>query len=174
MIPHFFLSTGCLMRLLSTNRPELISVGAPQHLIQKIFGEPDDVSVRKNPEIWKYEQECMELAFYKDKSAGEFLLESVHFYFSRENVTPDEFRQAASVFGIRLRHDPELTFEGSQLAFRAESGVSIIFNVENGDFHLSSMHYYKPPDQINRAEVADRAECYHSAELETPEISQVV
>ncbi|RLC18189.1 MAG: hypothetical protein DRI57_08790 [Deltaproteobacteria bacterium] len=29
----------------------------PQHLIQKVFGEPDDVSVRKNPEIWKYEQD---------------------------------------------------------------------------------------------------------------------
>jgi len=40
MIPHFFLSTGCLMRLLSANRPELISVGSPQHMIRKVFGEP--------------------------------------------------------------------------------------------------------------------------------------
>lgn len=147
------------MRLLSTNRPELISVGTPQHLIRKVFGEPDDVSVRKKPEIWKYEKECMELAFFRDKSAGEFLLESLHFYFFQENVTPDEFRQAASVFGIRLRDDPELTFEGSQLAFRAESGVSIIFNAENSDFQLGSMHYYNPPDQIRKAEVSDRYEC---------------
>ncbi len=152
----------------------VISVGAPQHLVRKIFGEPDDVSVRKNPEIWKYEQECMELAFYKDKSAGKFLLESVHFYFFQENVTPDDFRQAASVFGIRLRDDPELTFEGSQLAFRSESGVSIIFNVENVDFQLSSMHYYKPPDQIRKAEVSDRDECCNSAEFKVPEMLQAV
>jgi len=163
MIPRFFLSTGRLMRLLSADRPALVALGDPQELIRKVFGEPDDVSVRKNPEIWKYEKEGMELAFSGDKSAGESLLESVHFYFSRENITPDEFRQAASVFGIRLEDDPELTFEGSQLAFRAESGVSIVFNADNGDFHLSSMHYYKPLDQIGKGQVSDRAECYNSA-----------
>lgn len=145
MIPRFFLSTGCLMKLLSSDRPELVSVGDSQDTIRKVFGDPEDVSVRKNPEIRKYES--AELAFSKDKSAGKSLLESVRFYFSRENITLDEFRQAASVFGVRLEDDPELTFEDSQIALRAESGVSIIFSSDNGDFRLESMHYYKPADQ---------------------------
>ena len=85
---------------------------------------------------------------------------------------PDELSQAASVFGIRLRADPELTFEGSQIAFRAESGVSIIFNAENGDFQLSSMNYYSPPDQIRKTEVSDHDEFYNSGELKTPEVLQ--
>ncbi|MDM8524332.1 hypothetical protein QUF80_13260 [Desulfococcaceae bacterium HSG8] len=157
------------MRLLSADRPELVSVGDSQERIRKVFGEPEDVSVKKNPEIWKYEQECMELAFYRDKSAGKSLLESVHFYFSGKNITPDEFRQAASVFGIRLKNDPELTFESSQIAFRAESGVSIIFNVNNGDFRLSSMHYYNPTDQIGRPDVSDSDECHNSSELKDSE-----
>ena len=33
MIPRFFLSTACLMRLFSANRPKLILIRAPQYLV---------------------------------------------------------------------------------------------------------------------------------------------
>lgn len=149
----------------------MVSVGDSQDAVRKVFGEPQDVSVKKNPEIWKYEREGMELAFYRDKSAEDSFLESIHFYFFQKSITPEEFRHAASVFGIELREAPELTFGGVQLAFIAKSGVSIIFIADSDGFQLNSMHFCRPAAQIGKT---DRAESYHSAELKDSEILHTV
>ncbi len=61
-----------------------ISVGMNQEAVRELWGPPQDTSIRKHPEIWKYGP--VELSFYRSPENSSPLLVSIIYHFSQPNA----------------------------------------------------------------------------------------
>jgi hypothetical protein len=74
-----FLRTGKLGR---------IATGVAKDFVREILGNPQDVSVQKNPEVWKYG--VLQLGFFRGRDGGQARLAFIGMYFQRpEDVVPE-------------------------------------------------------------------------------------
>src|SRR5262249_17874676 len=73
-----------LEEFLTTGLLGSIALGATKNGVRRALGEPEDVSLQKNPAVWKYG--ALQLAFYKSKSDLQPSLELIGIYFH----TPEE------------------------------------------------------------------------------------
>lgn len=64
---------------LKTGRLGPLDLGITKEAVRRILGEPDDVSVKKNPEIWKYG--ALQLVFYQSPHADEPGLSTINLFF---------------------------------------------------------------------------------------------
>jgi hypothetical protein len=68
-----------LDEFLKTGRLGPLDLGTTKETVRRILGEPDDISVKKNPEIWKYG--ALQLVFYQSPHADEPGLSAINLYF---------------------------------------------------------------------------------------------
>src|SRR5258708_16656516 len=73
-----------LVELLKTGRLDGISVGISRDEVRALLGEPEDVSISKFPQTWKYGP--LQLAFYKSADGSNPLLASISMYFPEPDL----------------------------------------------------------------------------------------
>jgi len=71
---------------LRSGRIGQISVGMNQEAVRELWGPPQDTSIRKHPEIWKYGP--VEFSFYRSPEDSSLLLVSIIYHFSQPNAEP--------------------------------------------------------------------------------------
>jgi len=150
-----FLKTGALPQL---------EMKATKNYVRSKLGDPDDVSIKKKPEIWKYGS--VQLSFWAGVLAG------VSIYFDSERSFPEclqveslfeeklayeEFETYARSNGVMLTAEQSTTFQKApeeldrtpclalgQAGFWSQAGVQVIFEVQrDGTSWLDSMHMFK-------------------------------
>jgi hypothetical protein len=134
---------------LKTARLGEIATGISKEDVRGLLGDPEDVSVQKNPEIWKYG--ALQLTFYKDSQESEPHLAAINLYF---NNPKDPIPAALSLTGWLPTGETSvqdfrdhLTDADLQVDFRAPSashdhvvlpsGVRVTFD----EGRLHSVHY---------------------------------
>lgn len=71
---------------LKTGRIDQVTLDKTPAEVKLILGEPSDISVRKNPEIWKYGP--IELTFYRRSKKDPHLLASITCKFAEDTAPP--------------------------------------------------------------------------------------
>lgn len=64
---------------LKTGRLGPLDLGVTKEAVRRILGEPDDVSVKKNPEIWKYG--ALQLVYYRSPHTDEPVFSTINLFF---------------------------------------------------------------------------------------------
>ncbi len=106
-----------LHEFLETGRLGGIGVDFSQEMVRERWGDPDDVSIQKNPAIWKYG--TLQLSFHRGRSESQAGLKSLHLAFdSAENppgqlaiqgwwpsseTSVEEFRRHLAELGIAVQ-----------------------------------------------------------------------
>src|SRR4051812_22355882 len=75
---------GSVDEFLRTDRLGPLSGGMSKDEVREVLGEPESVSEKKNPEIWKYGS--LQLVFHRNPHASSHYLIAITLYFH----TPDE------------------------------------------------------------------------------------
>jgi hypothetical protein len=132
---------------LATGRLGAIETGMTPQAVRAILGDPEDLSVQKNPEIWKYGS--MEISFYREIQKNERHLAAIHIYFNREGAllprvlrfegwlpngetSLEQLQQHIDEMGLNHAGDAD-----PSARFISPAGVEVSF--QNGKLH--SMHY---------------------------------
>ncbi|XID93391.1 hypothetical protein ACF3MZ_02315 [Paenibacillaceae bacterium WGS1546] len=120
---------------------------------ESVVGKPQDVSVSKNPMIYKYGS--FQFSFTKTPK-GDYQLSSIHLYFGDDLILPDrlvlsdwdpdrnhenliEYFQQSHV---NLQIDQQHSISNLQVGYRTQGGVILIFAVEGRKNNLVSIHKY--------------------------------
>jgi hypothetical protein len=119
-----------------------ITLGVSISSVQEYLGSPEDVSISRKPIILKYGS--LQMAFYREKGRDEAILDSINICFDEEVRLPKklaiqerfpklkmcrgEFLEKLDGIGIKLEEDKQHTFNGTQIGYKSEAGVIIIFN----------------------------------------------
>jgi hypothetical protein len=72
-----------LSEFLATGRLGEVAEGASKEFVRQLLGEPEDASVQKNPEMWKYG------ALQRDRGAQQASLDFIGLYFHTECAIPN-------------------------------------------------------------------------------------
>jgi hypothetical protein len=124
-----------IIEFIETGTYRNVRIGQQKSDIEDILGAPEDCSISSKPLILKYGQ--LQLAIYKN------LLSSIHIYFEENTCFPiksSDFFDLMKLYNIKLNLDNSHTFENTQKGYKSDSGVNIIFRVENGNEFLSGLH----------------------------------
>jgi hypothetical protein len=124
-----------IIEFIKTGTYKNIGLGQQKNNIVDILGAPEDSSISNNPLILKYGQ--LQLALYKN------ILSSIHIYFDENTYVPlksSDFFNLMDLNNIKLNLDKSHTFENTQKGYKADSGVIVIFRLENGDEYLTGIH----------------------------------
>jgi hypothetical protein len=124
-----------IIEFIKTGTYKNIGLGQQKNNIVDILGAPEDSSISNNPLILKYGQ--LQLALYKN------VLSSIHIYFDENTYVPlksSDFFNLMDLNNIKLNLDKSHTFENTQKGYKADSGVIVIFRLENGDEYLTGIH----------------------------------
>ena len=146
-----------LLLFLQTGNFKGITLGMTLSTVENQLGKPVDISISKKPLIYKYDS--VEFAFLRDKISGEYLLQSMHFYFN-DSVIHDKYatntesigshtcsvpNSAIEYFerkGVRIQLDKKHTINNLQLGFCTDAGVVIIYESIGTDlFKLNGFHH---------------------------------
>jgi hypothetical protein len=124
-----------IIEFIKTGKYKNIGLGQQKNNIEDILGAPEDFSISNKPLILKYGQ--LQLALYKN------VLSSIHIYFDENTYVPiksTDFFDVMDLNNIKLNLDKSHTYENTQKGYKADSGVIVIFMLENGDEYLTSLH----------------------------------
>jgi hypothetical protein len=77
-----------LADFLMTGKLGSIITGVSKEFVREILGEPQDVSVQKNPEIWKYG--ALQLGFFRGRDSSQAALVFIGLYFHQSEDTVPE------------------------------------------------------------------------------------
>lgn len=146
-----------ILEFIKNGNLDFISLGVTKENIENKLGKPDDMSVSRKPVILKYGS--MQLSFNWDKSKNEAILCSIHLYFDDDIIFPKELclqgwipdmqtgqkellKQVIEQ-NIALDEDKRLSFDNSQKAYKSSANVTVIFDIENNNDRLASIHLAK-------------------------------
>jgi hypothetical protein len=116
------------------------------------LGQPEDVSVSKKPEIWKYGS--LQLSFANTKRGMPAPVDFIGVYFSEtpfrlpekaepddwlpdNGTTPEQLSRYLAPYGLALERAEALSF-GTQLGFRVAKYGCVVFELIDGKAMLAS------------------------------------
>jgi hypothetical protein len=119
---------------LKTGRLGPLDVGITKEAVRGILGEPEDVSVKKNPEIWKYG--ALQLVFYRGSHSDDPVLSTINLFFhDPASSIPDRLGltgwQPTSETGIEAFRE-YITAYDPQVYEQAPPSQDIIVSLDSG------------------------------------------
>jgi hypothetical protein len=135
-----------------------ITGGMSQDEVRGLLGEPEDVSVQKNPEIWKYG--ALQLGFYRSPYVEKPVLTTINLYFhdptsslpDRLGLTGWQPTSETTIEAFRdyiPGYDPQVYGEASSfqdVIVTTHSGVRITF----GEGHLYGIHFQSKKESAGK------------------------
>ncbi len=111
-----------LIEFLRTGQLEKLHCGMSNDEVQELLGQPEAVSARGNPQIWRFGS--LELTFYRSSEAESLSLVSIVIHFHSHNLNLPGFQELAGWWPTG-----ETTFEGfreflDNSAIRVDGGVT--------------------------------------------------
>jgi len=168
-----------LDEFLATGRLGEIATGVSAESVRGILGEPDDVSVKKHPEIWKYG--ALQLVCIRDVQDLEPYLESISLYFHNptDRIPPAlaltgwlpthqtdirEFRDHLSDMGLQVQSNNEcspsdyLVLTSNVRATFSDGRLYNLFYAQKRDLKTKQLTVTIPLEDLNllRQEAARR------------------
>ncbi len=109
---------------LKTGRIGPLATGMMKETVRALLGDPEDTSISKHPEIWKYGP--IELAYYRASDGSEPFLTSILYRFEPPSATPPQTLKWSG-----WTPGPETYFEDFR-AHLEEVGIPIFGGVASG------------------------------------------